>query len=185
HAGLGREMHDPVEAFGGEKLRDAFAIGEIELDELEPRVRLEQCQARALQLGVVVLVQIIEADDLVSALEQPLRGVESDEPGGPGDQYLQRALPSLTERSSRLEYTAAPSARRRRMDASNEGSAFRRGAATAEDAGGRLQPRVHLLFRQHGFDVIEHVIRRAESSQPGRSELDELAVRDGEHDRIV
>ena len=45
-------------------------------------------QPRFLQRHVVVVVEIVEADDLIAALEQQLRGVKADEAGGAGDEEI-------------------------------------------------------------------------------------------------
>ncbi len=85
HAGLRGEVDHSRELLRGEQLRHTLAVGKIELDELEVRVALEDLEPSMLQRDVVVLVEIVEADDLVAALEQQLRGVESNEPGRAGD----------------------------------------------------------------------------------------------------
>src|SRR5690606_12620200 len=94
-AGLSREMHDPVEALSLEQLGHCRSVGEVELRELEVAVGLEQREARALQRGIVVLVQIVEPDDVVAPLEQALCGVKADEAGSARHQDLQCALPSV------------------------------------------------------------------------------------------
>ena len=43
-------------------------------------------QAGLLQAGIVIAVQVVDADDGVAALEQSEAGVEADEAGGAGDQ---------------------------------------------------------------------------------------------------
>ena len=91
HAGLRAEVDHAREFLGGEQLRHAVAVGEIELDELEVSVALEDGEPRVLQRDVVVLVEIVEPDDLVAALEQQLRRVKADESGRAGDEYLQVA----------------------------------------------------------------------------------------------
>jgi hypothetical protein len=40
-----------------------------------------------LQSDVVVLIQIVEADDLVATLQQQSRGMKTDKPGGSRDEY--------------------------------------------------------------------------------------------------
>ena len=51
---------------------------------------LQDRETRELQAHVVVVVEVVEADDLVAAREQLLRGVEADEAGGAGDEDLHR-----------------------------------------------------------------------------------------------
>ena len=47
---------------------------------------LEPRQPRVLQLDVVVVVEVVEADHLVAARQQALRDVHADEAGGAGDE---------------------------------------------------------------------------------------------------
>ena len=60
---------------------------------------LEDGEARALQVRIVVVVEVVEPDDLVAARQQLARGVEADEPGGAGEQNL-HALTSCYSRPS-------------------------------------------------------------------------------------
>ena len=71
------------------------AIGEIELDEAERRLLLEQREAALLQPDVVVVVEIVEADDFVAALEQLACRVKADEAGRTGDENLHRLQPPV------------------------------------------------------------------------------------------
>ena len=71
----------------GEQLRHARAVGEIELDEAEARRGFSSDrEPRLLEPDVVVVVEVVEADHLVAALEQDLRRVVADEAGGAGDE---------------------------------------------------------------------------------------------------
>ena len=55
---------------------------------------LELDQSIPLQTHVVVVVQIVDADDSIAAREQLLRREESYEAGAAGDEYVQRGLPT-------------------------------------------------------------------------------------------
>ena len=90
HAGLGGEVDDAVEFFFGEELFDALAIGDIHLHEAEAGVRLQARQAVALELRVVVIIQIVEADHLVTPRQQALGGMHADKARRPGYQHLHR-----------------------------------------------------------------------------------------------
>src|SRR3546814_5322567 len=50
-------------------------------------------KASLLQGRIVVVVQVVDADDAVPALHELLGDVEPDEPRGPGDQNGHRLLP--------------------------------------------------------------------------------------------
>ena len=80
-------MHDAVEAFGGEECIDCRAVGDVELVKRERRM-LELLEPRQLEVDVVVLVEVVEADDGVAARQQALRDMHSNEAGGAGDEYF-------------------------------------------------------------------------------------------------
>jgi len=90
HARLRPQVHDALEFLARKALRHAGGIGKVELDEAKARILLQQLQARHLQIDVVVLVEIIEADYLITALEQAPGGVKADEARGSGDENLHR-----------------------------------------------------------------------------------------------
>ena len=59
---LRSEVHDAFELLVGEELGHTETVGEIALDEFEPRVLPEQLHARPFQIDVVVIVQVVEPD---------------------------------------------------------------------------------------------------------------------------
>ena len=69
HTGLRGEVHDCTEFAGSEKLAHRFALDDIELLKEEPGTRAQAFQARLLEPDVVVGVQIIDAHNLVAAIE--------------------------------------------------------------------------------------------------------------------
>ena len=105
HTGLRAEVDHALELLLREQLRHAGAVGEIELHEAEPWLPLELREARLLEADVVVVVQVVEADDVVATREQPGRGVKADEAGSAGDENLHRATePAVRPRSSANTY---------------------------------------------------------------------------------
>ena len=48
----------------------------------------QNLQARGFEARVVVGIEVVESDHLLAALEQPPRGMKSNEPGGAGDQQF-------------------------------------------------------------------------------------------------
>ncbi len=99
-AGLRGEVQHAVEARVGEQPRDAVGVGDVELLEAEAGQRLELRQPVALQADVVVVVQVVDADDVVAAREQRLRGEEADEPGAAGDQHRHRCSTTVPSAAS-------------------------------------------------------------------------------------
>ena len=62
------------------------SIGEVGDDLGEAGAAFEAGEAGALEVDVVVVVEVVEADDFVAAVEQALGDVRADEAGGAGDE---------------------------------------------------------------------------------------------------
>jgi hypothetical protein len=88
NAGLGRQVHYPVKTRLGEKFFDPRAIGDIQFDETEIGMGFQPSKPISLQFWIVVIVEVIQTDNLVAALEQALRGVHADESGSARDKYF-------------------------------------------------------------------------------------------------
>ena len=67
--GLGAEMNYAFELLGGKQIRDRVAIREVELHKFKLRPLFKNIQARVFERDVVVLAEIVEADDFVTALQ--------------------------------------------------------------------------------------------------------------------
>src|SRR5262245_55352465 len=88
NAGLRGEMDDAIEAFFAEQPFQAFAITEFLAHQAKARMWRKTRKPRLLQRRIVVVIDVVQADDFVAAREQSLAGVISDEPGSAGDQNL-------------------------------------------------------------------------------------------------
>jgi hypothetical protein len=86
HPGLGGQMHHAVEPVLLEQRLHARAVRHIQLHELKARLAREPRQAVMLELGVVVVVQIVQAHHLVAAGEQDLADMHADKAGRAGNQ---------------------------------------------------------------------------------------------------
>ena len=86
HAGLRGEIDHGVEVALFEQVFHDHAVGDVPVDEAEVGEGLELFQPREFQCGVVVVVQAVDADDVVAAREQDLRDVHADESGCAGEQ---------------------------------------------------------------------------------------------------
>src|SRR5699024_6799630 len=64
------------------------AIGEIRMDVCICGMIGKLRQARLFQLDIVIIAEIVEADDRITALQQPLCDMGADEAGGAGNQNL-------------------------------------------------------------------------------------------------
>lgn len=88
-ARLGGKVHNDVEAVLGEQALDEGGIAQVAAHEGEAAVRVgfgQHAQARVLDAGVVVAVEIVKADDhVIGLLEQLLDEERADKAGGSGD----------------------------------------------------------------------------------------------------
>ena len=89
HARLGGEVHHDVEAVLREKALDEGGIAQVAANKGEAAVRVgfgQHAQARVLDAGVVVAVEVVEADDhVIGHLKQLLDEERADKAGGSGD----------------------------------------------------------------------------------------------------
>ena len=68
------------------KIAGSGAVGDIEPDEAEGRVSGQACEPAFLEADSVVIVEIVDADDLIAAGQQNLAGVHADKTGGTGNE---------------------------------------------------------------------------------------------------
>jgi hypothetical protein len=84
-------MKHIIDAF--DRRRTSIAVADVALDEAEPAVeRVRQLARDLVQVALMARGEIVERDDLLSAFEQGLDEVRSDEAGGAGDEPACRAL---------------------------------------------------------------------------------------------
>ena len=72
------------------KLAEEVPIADIAHHRGEPREPCKMLQVCFLDRGVVIIIQIIEADDFIAALEQVFTDVATDKAGTPCDQNASR-----------------------------------------------------------------------------------------------
>src|SRR5690242_20560631 len=88
HTGLRTEVYNPVDIDAAGEVVKRLVVREIDL--LEPEaiaeLLLKVSEPRPLQRRVVIIVEIVDADDLPAALEQRARRCRADEPRSPRDQ---------------------------------------------------------------------------------------------------
>lgn len=91
-ARLGGEVHHDVESILGEQTLDEGGVAQVAAHESEAAVCVglgQHAQARVLDAGVVVAVEVVEADDdIIGLLEQLLDEERADEAGRSGDEYF-------------------------------------------------------------------------------------------------
>ena len=93
-AGLCAEVHDRVERMHIGDLLQCVGIGKIHPLKAEAVaiLPLQTVEPRLLQRRIVIIVEIVDPDDLVTAVEEGARRGPSDEPCSPRDQNSHKAL---------------------------------------------------------------------------------------------
>ena len=76
---------DPRRPVELEHVRERLPVGHVRADEREPRVGGELRQARLFERRVVVVVQVVQAEDGMTILEETPGDVKADESGGACD----------------------------------------------------------------------------------------------------
>ena len=91
-ARLGGEVHHDIEAVLRKQALDEGGVAEVGAHEREAAVGIglgQHAQARVLDAGVVVAVEVVEADDrVIGLIEQLLDEERADEAGRSGDEYF-------------------------------------------------------------------------------------------------
>lgn len=89
-ARLGSEVHHYIEAVLGEQALDEGGVAQVAAHEGEAAVRVglgQHAQAGVLDAGVVIAVEVVEANDgIIGLLKQLLDEERADEAGGSGDE---------------------------------------------------------------------------------------------------
>ncbi len=82
-------MDDAVEFLGGGHAPERFGVGEVDVFEVETVSEIfpEPREPGALQRRIVIIVEIVDADDACPALEQNPRGGGADEARCSGYKY--------------------------------------------------------------------------------------------------
>ena len=78
------EMNDPCGTMSREELLHPGAIGDIQPHEAETRIGTQQIEPRLLQRRIVVVIEVVEPDHFVAALEELAGYVIADEAGRAG-----------------------------------------------------------------------------------------------------
>ena len=88
NARLRAEMDDAFELDAVRKALERFGIGEIDPLEAEAVAELARqiVEPRLLERRIVIIVEIVDSDDVVAALEQCARGRSADEARGSCDE---------------------------------------------------------------------------------------------------
>src|SRR6476469_7422110 len=96
HAGLRRKMDDPLGPLRGKHRLDHLTLGKVSLDEMESVAALEPPKTGLFERDIVIGAHIVEANDLVAAVEQPGHRVETDAAGGAGNKSAHVVCSPLT-----------------------------------------------------------------------------------------
>ena len=84
----GRQVHDGVKLLSRKKVLHGRTIGQVDVDMGECRVRGQLVQAGLFKLGVVVIVEVVQANDMDAVIQELPGEVKADEAGGAGYEYV-------------------------------------------------------------------------------------------------
>ena len=90
NSGPGRKMNDPVDTVVPGKLLQKFSVTDIADDRSESRIVGKVIQVSFFDGGIIVIIQIVETDDLITAVEQVFTDVAADKTGPTCNQYASR-----------------------------------------------------------------------------------------------
>src|SRR5436305_15259118 len=79
HPGLSPEVHDTLRLVFGKDLLDLVPVGEVSLEKPELVLSFKPRQPRKLEVHVIVGIQVIDADNLITTGKQRRRGLRTDE----------------------------------------------------------------------------------------------------------
>ena len=82
------QMDDPVERMTVERRRQCREVAEIAADKCEVTAQLRQ--PVALQLWIIIVVEVVDPDHRLAARQERLRRMKTDKPGDPGDEHRHR-----------------------------------------------------------------------------------------------
>lgn len=103
-ARLGGEVNHDVETVLSEKTLDEGGVAQVAAHEGEAALCVglgQHAQARVLDAGVVVAVEVVETDDnVIGLLEQLLDEERADEAGRSGDEYFIWHIAPLDDRNN-------------------------------------------------------------------------------------
>src|SRR6185369_2517916 len=139
-AGLCAEMDDAIEPGCVAQAPEAFRIREVDALEAEAVVELARkpFEPRLLQARIVIIVDVVDADNLVAALQQGASGRRADESCDAGDENSHVAPIGGAVRSAKaLQRPYGPQLELRhrpRRDVHRRGRAIERRAAEGREA---------------------------------------------------
>ena len=143
--GLRGQVHHAVEALGGEQRRDGAAVGHVQLHEAEAVLAGQPGQSVALELGVVVGIQVVQPHHRVAAGQQQAGDMGADEAGGAGEQDVHGSgqdggsgggrPPHAAVHCCRSSALPAPAGRQNRGNRHVDGGAV----TAAEEPAGRIR----------------------------------------------
>jgi len=92
HAGLGRHVDDMGELFGREQGAHGFAFGHVLQHEAETGTAFQLSQTVFLELDVVVVVEVVQANHGVALGQQTVTEMIADEARGSGNENMHAVL---------------------------------------------------------------------------------------------
>ncbi len=87
-------MNNTLKGLVAEQLGDALSVSKIQLDKGELLMWLKKFETGKFQVNVIIVIQVVDADNLVTGGQQALRYVEANKSCCAGYQIFHTALVS-------------------------------------------------------------------------------------------
>ncbi|MNS78399.1 hypothetical protein D3C72_1120140 [compost metagenome] len=86
HPGLRRQVHHLGKPVVAEQVHQGRFVDDVHFPEAKTRQRLQHLEACVLELYVVVIIEVVDTDDVLTLAAQAPDRMKTDETGGTGDQ---------------------------------------------------------------------------------------------------
>ena len=88
-------MNDAIGLFGREQGGHRITVADVDLMKIELYVGFQLCKARLFQGHIIIIIKIIDADDLVTAVKQTQCAMHTNKASSAGDKDFQLKLQSI------------------------------------------------------------------------------------------
>ncbi len=88
-------MDNTLWAFLVKEYTHLLLLGNIQLTKAKSGLFHQLCQPILFQFGIIIIIQIINADDFLTTSKEAQAGMITDKTGGAGDQHFQNLYSTL------------------------------------------------------------------------------------------
>jgi hypothetical protein len=85
-------MNDTIRLVQSKQISQGIAVADVNFVKAKFCVGLQPCQTRLLQRHILIIIEIINANDLVTKVKQTQCAIHANEPSSAGDERFQTKL---------------------------------------------------------------------------------------------